>query len=233
MPLHPGWIDIAVRLALTVAAASLFGLDRSEHGRPAGWRTTLLVSVAACLAMILANRLIATGGKTPDSFVQLDPMRLPLGILTGVGFIGAGAILRRDNVVLGVTTAATLWFVSVVGLCFGGGQIVLGLAGTALGVASLSGLRFIEERLPQHHHARLRLVMAAPAVIGDDDIRARLQAAGFRVGMPQIAYDAINGHCEWCWEVRWIAHRADPSMPEVVEGLAVADGVLTLKWEPL
>jgi putative Mg2+ transporter-C (MgtC) family protein len=231
MPLHPGWIDIAVRLALTVAAASLFGLDRSEHERPAGWRTTLLVSVAACLVMILANRLIATGGKTPDSFVQLDMMRLPLGILTGVGFIGAGAIIRRENIVLGVTTAASLWFASVVGLCFGGGQIALGLAGTALGVAALSGVRFIEERLPQHHHARLRLVAAA--AIGDGDIRARLQAAGFRVGMPQIAYDAINGHCEWCWEVRWIAHRSDPSMPEVVEGLAAADGVLTLNWEPL
>jgi putative Mg2+ transporter-C (MgtC) family protein len=74
-------------------------------------------------------------------------MRLSLGILTGVGFIGAGAIFRQNNLVRGVTTAATLWFVSVIGLCFGGGQIGLGIAGTIIGVAALWGLKALEERL--------------------------------------------------------------------------------------
>ena len=67
-----------------------------------------------------------TTGKPTDSFVTLDLMRLPLGILTGMGFIGAGAILKKGDIVLGVTTATTLWFVTVLGLCFGGGQWILG-----------------------------------------------------------------------------------------------------------
>ena len=67
-------------------------------------------------------------GKAPDSFVVLDLMRLPLGILTGVGFIGGG-ILKRGDSIQGVTTAATLWFVTVIGLCFGGGQNELGVTG--------------------------------------------------------------------------------------------------------
>ena len=73
--------------------------------------------------MIQTNLLLATAGKSADSFVVLDLMRLPLGILTGMGFIGGGAILRRDGFVLGVTTAATLWFVTVIGLCFGAGRL--------------------------------------------------------------------------------------------------------------
>jgi putative Mg2+ transporter-C (MgtC) family protein len=232
MPIHPSWIDLAIRLALTIAAATLFGLDRSEHGRPAGWRTTLLVSLAACLAMILANRLIVTVGKSPDSFVQLDMMRLPLGILTGVGFIGAGAIIRRDDLVLGVTTAATLWFASVIGLCFGAGQIALGIAGSVLGSLALTLLRVAEERLPQHRHARLRLVVAAAAGISEHEVCTRLLAAGYRPGMPAVTYDEPGGRCEWSWDVRWTAYHADPSVPELLDGLAALDGILTLNWEP-
>lgn len=119
MPTTLGWNEIALRLTLTVIAGGLIGLNRGEHGRPAGLRTTLLVCLAASVAMIQTNLLIRTLGKTPDSFVVMDVMRLPLGILSGMGFIGAGAIVRRDNMVLGVTTAATLWFVTVIGLCFG------------------------------------------------------------------------------------------------------------------
>jgi putative Mg2+ transporter-C (MgtC) family protein len=71
-------------------------------------------------------------------------MRLPLGILSGVGFIGAGAILRRGELVRGVTTAATIWVATVIGLCFGGGQIGLGIAGTGIALATLWLLKYIE-----------------------------------------------------------------------------------------
>src|ERR1700759_2005439 len=105
------WTDVAMRLICTTIGGLVIGFNREEEGRPAGLRTTLLVALAAALSMIQANLLLGTAGKAADSFVVLDLMRLPLGILSGMGFIGAGAILRRENLVLGVTTAATLWFV--------------------------------------------------------------------------------------------------------------------------
>src|SRR5215475_4281882 len=138
MPAHIGWHEIALRLVLTVIAGLLIGYNRTEHGKAAGLRTTLLVCLAASFAMIQVNLLLPTAGRAPDSFVTNDLMRLPLGILTGVGFIGAGAILRRRDVVTGVTTAATIWYVTVIGLCFGGGQILLGWLATAID-ASCSG----------------------------------------------------------------------------------------------
>src|SRR4029077_2025514 len=134
MPLHIGWSDVALRLALTVIAGLLIGYD-----------------LAASPAMIQVNLLLPMAGRAPDSFVTNDLMRLPLGILTGVGFIGGGAILRRDNMVSGVTTAATLWYVTVIGLCLGGGQIALGVAATALGLAALWGLERFELRLRREH----------------------------------------------------------------------------------
>ena len=132
MPLNPTWEDIALRLLLTLVAGALIGFNREAHGHAAGLRTTMLVCLAASVAMILANMMLTVSGKTDSSFVRIDVMRLPLGILTGVGFIGGGAILQRDKLVAGVTTAATLWLVTVIGLCFGAGDIWLGVAATAI-----------------------------------------------------------------------------------------------------
>ncbi len=87
------------------------------------------------------NWLLNIVGKQLTSFIVLDLMRLPLGILTGVGFIGGGAILKRGESVSGLTTAATLWFVTVIGLVFGGGQLWLGAGGAVLGYGILHGLR--------------------------------------------------------------------------------------------
>jgi putative Mg2+ transporter-C (MgtC) family protein len=81
-----------------------------EHAKAAGLRTTILVCMAASVAMLQMNYLLPLTGHASDSFVTNDLMRLPLGILTGVGFIGGGAILRRGSLIVGVTTAATLWY---------------------------------------------------------------------------------------------------------------------------
>src|SRR5580704_2974978 len=178
MPLTLTWHEIALRLALSVLAGGLVGLDRGEHGRPAGLRTTLLVCLAAAVAMIQTNLLLVTIGKTADSFVTLDLMRLPLGILTGMGFIGGGAILRRDSMVLGVTTAATLWFVTVMGLCFGGGQIGLGLAALALALLILWALKPIEDSWKKEREASL-IVDAHDENLREEEIANIVKAAGF------------------------------------------------------
>jgi putative Mg2+ transporter-C (MgtC) family protein len=155
MPLSPSWIDIGVRLALTIAAASLLGYDRGARGQVAGVRTVILVGLAAACAMALANLLLPVQGKGPTSFAQLDMMRLPLGVLTGVGFIGGGAILKREDIVSGVTTAATLWLVTVIGLCFGAGQLGLGAAAAVVAFLTLFPLKQLERRMARDHRARL------------------------------------------------------------------------------
>ncbi len=157
MPLYPQWDDITLRLLLTVLAGAVVGYNRAAGGHAAGLRTTILVGLAASLAMILANAMLSLHGKTADSFVQTDVMRLPLGILTGVGFLGGGAILRRGDMIMGVTTAATIWVITVIGLCFGAGHLSLGALGTVLAVVALWVLKWLDDRIPRKRHAAVEI----------------------------------------------------------------------------
>ncbi|AEI38129.1 MAG: MgtC/SapB family protein [Zymomonas mobilis subsp. pomaceae] len=157
MSLYLTWYDIALRLALAMICGIVIGFDRGSRGHAAGLRTIMLVSLAAAVAMIQANMMLSVTGKTAGSFINMDIMRLPLGILTGVGFIGGGAILKRGDLITGVTTAATLWIMTVIGLCFGGGQLLLGIVATILGVVTLWLFRWVEVEMPRRHRAILIL----------------------------------------------------------------------------
>jgi putative Mg2+ transporter-C (MgtC) family protein len=209
---------------------AIIGSNRSEHGKAAGLRTTILVCLAASVAMLQMNYLLPLAGRASDSFVTNDLMRLPLGILTGVGFIGGGAILRRGNLVVGVTTAATLWYVTVIGLCFGGGQALLGWCATALGLFVLWGLRRLEALLPVEQHARLALTVDATGP-GEDEIRRRL--AEGRVGVRAVGL-AVEGQSRtYIFDARKSRRASATRLPTAVDELSRQPGVLALKWSPL
>jgi len=174
------WTDILIRLLFTAGASALIGINRGEHGRAAGLRTVMLVSLAAAISMIQANLLMNTPGKKSDSFIVLDLMRFPLGILSGMGFIGAGAILRKGKLIVGVTTAATLWFVTVMGLCFGGGQIGLGVAAMGTALFVLWGLERFDELLVRDRRMVLIVTTTADGP-SDTEIREQLRVAPLKV----------------------------------------------------
>lgn len=181
------WGDVLLRLGLTLCAGAVIGANRGEHGKPAGLRITILVCLAASLAMLLANLLLPTAGRPSNSFVQMDVMGLPLGILTGMGFIGGGTILRRDDIVVGVTTAATLWLVTVIGLCIGAGQIALGSLATALGLVVVWGLEIVERHLPQMRRATL--VLTALADASDlSELLGRIKSSGYAVTIRSLSF---------------------------------------------
>lgn len=229
MPAAITWSEIAIRLAGAILAGLLIGSNRSEHGRAAGLRTATLVSLAACIAMIRVNLLLSLAGKSPSSFIVMDLMRLPLGILSGMGFIGAGAILRRGSLIMGVTTAASMWFVTVVGLCFGGGQISLGAAGTAIGFAVLYGLKPIEDRMTRDRFAAF-LIESSPTGPFEEEIRTTLEAGGFKI---TSVGSVVTGesHTLNCI-LQWRAKPSYSQVPETIRGLAQRSGVRRVSWNP-
>jgi putative Mg2+ transporter-C (MgtC) family protein len=225
------WQEIALRLALTIVAGTLIGFNRSEHGRPAGLRTTLLVCLAASLSMIQVNLLLGMAGKAPDSYVSLDLMRLPLGILSGMGFIGGGVILKRGNLVLGVTTAATLWYVTVLGLCFGGGQLWLGTTALAIGVIILSLLRWLELKMPRDRYVTLVMTVGSDGP-SEQEVRRIILGAQHRILSSGMIYDSNQKSRELTWELVWRARPDETEEPGFLKVLEQTAGIIRLKWSP-
>lgn len=215
-----GWKTIALRLGLTVVAAGAIGFNRDERGHSAGLRTNLLVGLAASVAMLQANLLITSAGKPPNSFVVMDIMRMPLGILSGIGFIGAGAIIRRGEMIVGVTTAATLWFVTVMGLCFGGGQNGLGLAAFGLGFVTLTALKKIENEMPRSESATLSISVSANGP-SQQQIELQLKTAGVRLMSPSLTYEPPPERGRtFAWKIRWKSRPDESSLPGAIQDLA-------------
>ena len=224
------WQQIALRLVLTVIAGGLLGMERSRTGHAAGLRTTLLVTLAASVAMIQMNLLMQSNGKPHDSYAVMDLMRLPLGILTGVGFIGAGAIVRRSELVLGITTAATIWFSTVVGLCLGGGQLILGSVSALIGFIVLWGLRWFESRVEHYQIAELRVCIAADA-LSPLDLRRRLEAERFRIASISVTHMVSEGRRNFDLEVRWPSAKGSGEIPPVLAELERLPGLVELEWK--
>jgi putative Mg2+ transporter-C (MgtC) family protein len=228
MPVQITWSEIALRLILTAIASGIIGFDRSEHDRPAGLRTVMLVGLAASVAMVQVNLLMPTAGRTPDSFVVLDLARWPLGILTGVGFIGGGAILRRGDMVTGLTTAATLWFVTVMGLCFGGGQIALGLVALLLGVIVLAALKWAEDHMKRDLKANLSLSVDSGEI--EQEVGGHLRAAGYRVKPLGVEHGG-DGRRQLRWEIHWLGTSSDMAPRPAIEEIARQSGVHDVAWK--
>jgi len=230
MPITLGWHAIALRLLLALIAGALMGLDRSQRNRAAGLRTTILVCLAAAVAMLQANLLLDTAGKPQSSFAVLDLMRLPLGILTGMGFIGGGVILRRDGLVVGVTTAATLWFVTVIGLCFGGGQIGLGVTGLVLGMFVLSGLRWAEARMQQDQRGKL-IVTANHDGLIQTDIYERAVKNGYRASVISASINDTTRLLTLEYLLQWRAADRPTKIPDFVDQLPRDPRIATVRWD--
>ncbi len=134
--------EIAGRLALAVLLGGIIGFERERHNRPAGFRTHVLVCVGSALIMLVsAYGFIGALGST--NYV-VDPSRIAAGVVTGIGFLGAGTILRHGNTITGLTTAATIWVVSGVGLAVGIGFYVGAVVTTLMVLISLIVLRRLE-----------------------------------------------------------------------------------------
>lgn len=222
------WQAAVLRLALAVAAGALIGLNRSERGRPAGVRTVILVSLAACVSMLQVNALLTLTGRDPTSFIVMDLMRLPLGILSGMGFIGAGAILKRGSAVIGLTTAATLWLMTVAGLCFGGGQLYLGCAATGIAAGVLWGTKRVDVGLARDCHAIL--VVVSNDTEGLTGLVQRVLASALLEGRYTSGTYGEAGLVEVQYALRWRGGPMTTEPSDVLAQLRAHPGVRSVRW---
>jgi putative Mg2+ transporter-C (MgtC) family protein len=166
--------ELVVRLLAAAALGSAIGIDRERLVWAAGLRTHMLVCVGACLFMIVSAYGFAA---VLGPHVILDPSRVAAQVVSGIGFLGAGSILLRGEVVRGLTTAASLWTVAAIGLAVGGGLYIEAVSATVVILIILAGIKPLEERFQARsriHEIRLKVAR------GQLSINALEAALGYR-----------------------------------------------------
>src|SRR3990170_5183496 len=144
---------ILEHLLVALTAGALIGLERSYHGRPAGFRTHTLVCIASSTLMLVT---LYPGRWFPDPVsgtVSVDPTRMAQGIMTGIGFLGAGVIFKEGLTVRGLTTAASIWTTAAIGILVGIGLYLPATISAIAVIMILSGFRYVEMRLPSEFYA--------------------------------------------------------------------------------
>lgn len=221
--------DIILRLFAATLAGVLVGWERESHGRPAGLRTTILTCVASAVAMILSEVLFHESASSASANWRPDPARLGAGILTGIGFLGAGTIMRHNSIIRGVTTAASLWFVTVLGLAFGAGQYALGAIGVVIALATLFVLPAMEKHIRSDWYATLTTTLQMDAM-SDGEFQDLLRSLGLKVLKTELDYDLPAAQKTLRCELKLNRNQAFELSNRIVADLRVRPGVLRVKW---
>jgi putative Mg2+ transporter-C (MgtC) family protein len=137
-------LEIAGHLAAAWIAGSVIGAERSFHGRPAGFRTHALVCLASALLMLITAYQSDWFPSAATEVVRMDPQRMAQGIMTGIGFLGAGVIFKEGLSVRGLTTAASIWITAAIGILYGVGFFYPAILATLATLGTLALFRWIE-----------------------------------------------------------------------------------------
>jgi putative Mg2+ transporter-C (MgtC) family protein len=214
-----GWPEVLLRVFVAAALGGAIGLERELRERQAGLRTHLVVSVGAALFTLVS----AYGFSNFDG--KVDPTRIAAQIVSGIGFLGAGAIIRQGLSVRGLTTAASLWLVAAIGMAAGAGYWDGALIATLGALLTLGPLRVVAFRIlsryrPQHD----RLLVEIPAGGSPVPIIEAIERQGGRVVSLDVAQEGDRR------SVAIDVELAVGSAPAVVAGVAEIDGVLEVRW---
>lgn len=218
-----------LHLGAALVAGGIIGAERTYHGRAAGFRTHALVCAASAMLMMLphyqdvwVHPLSVDGGR-------LDPTRMAQGIMTGIGFLGAGVIIHDGLTVRGLTTAASIWATAAIGIIAGVGLWLPGTIATALAVGILSVFRKIEEVLPAQRFARFHIRFAREHAIPEADLRAFIEPLGIDVASP--SYAIVNQGADFQFGLT-LRTSTPNAYRKLAERLAKVDEILEFKIEP-
>lgn len=213
----PFW-EIALRLVLALVLGGIIGYQREVHEKPAGLRTHALVSLGAALVMIVSIEPFL-------GLPNVDVSRIASGVVTGIGFLGAGAIIRQGSIVRGLTTAASIWVVSSIGLAVGAGLYVAATVATLLIFLTLTALVYLEVRAAPAHKT-IQLV----AVDNPQELGLIMSALGeLNITVRTIEIEELEGEGENIIRLE-LQIPPDVSPDTIISRLTATKGVSEARW---
>lgn len=222
-------VIILMHLCGALAVGVLIGYERSFHGRAAGIRTYALVCVASCvLTVINAYPGHWFGGlSTPPTFA--DPTRVMQGIMTGIGFLGAGVIMKEGMSIRGLSTAASIWMTAAIGVVIGLGFYGAAISAAIITIALMSGVRSIETALPHTTMMHLALKFPRTATPEAATVREVMERCGWEVSDWTFLLEAEGTRFEY----QMVLHARSPAKPmKLVAALDHLDGLLEYRLSP-
>jgi putative Mg2+ transporter-C (MgtC) family protein len=169
------------RTAGALAIGAMIGFERTFHGRPAGFRTHSLVCIASAILMIVTVYQSRWMTFVEHDAIRTDPTRMAQGIMTGIGFLGAGVIFKEGLTVRGLTTAASIWTTAAIGILVGIGFWLAAIVGAVATLIVLSLFRLIEVRLPSEFYAHHMLRFQRDRIIAEQELRQLIGEHGFTI----------------------------------------------------
>jgi putative Mg2+ transporter-C (MgtC) family protein len=227
--LDPVHAEILLRLIAALATGGLIGLERSYHGRPAGFRTHALVCLSTSLLMLVTVYEARWFESSEHVRAAIDPTRMSQGIMTGIGFLGAGAIMKEGLSVRGLTTAASIWITAAIGILIGIGFYFPATIAAALTLGTLSVFRWIEARIPVQFYAHFHVRFARESVFAEEALRSLVQSHGFTIAGLGYRLDATAGYFEYRMVIR--SDRA-LSARSLTDALSKLDTVIEFRLSP-
>ena len=217
---NDNYAAIALHLVIALAAGSIIGLERSYHGRPAGFRTHALVCLSSSMLMVMTVYQDTWFAAFSLEHANIDPTRMAQGIMTGIGFLGAGVIMREGLTVRGLTTAASIWITAGIGVMIGVGFYFPAGIATAMTLIVLSMFRWIERNMPIEFYANLTVCFARSGNMPESDLRALIARHGFVIANMNYG---VTGDGK-TFEYQMVIHSPDR---EKTRGLSEALNALT------
>ncbi|HZN25467.1 MAG TPA: MgtC/SapB family protein [Burkholderiales bacterium] len=190
------YITIVAHLVVATIAGALIGYERSYQGRPAGFRTHTLVCIASALLMLLAIYQ-DTWFSASAEVVRVDPTRMAQGIMTGIGFLGAGVIVKEGASVRGLTTAASIWITAAIGILAGAGFYFGVAVGTVLTLGTLSAFRWIEDRMRVITYLQNTVRFPLQRAIPEAEYREFMAGHGFKTSEFSYRVNVESGYVEY------------------------------------
>ena len=221
--MHADSVGIAISLFSALVAGGLIGLERSLNGRAAGFRTYALVCLGSAIAMLATTYPLQGTFVSQADTIFADPTRVMQGIVTGIGFLGAGLIFRDGFSVRGLTSAASIWVTSAIGILIGIGYVRAAALSVVLTLAALTLFNLIQTRLPQRYFSVLRIRFSADAVPDQQDLARRLEQQGFQI--VETSYQMVGNARDIEFSMKVWSARKEAS-PELARVLA-ADRTVT------
>jgi putative Mg2+ transporter-C (MgtC) family protein len=223
------YLTILMHLGLAVLAGGLIGLERTYHGRPAGFRTHTLVCTASSLLMLLTVYQWELLKSAPLETVRVDPTRMAQGIMTGIGFLGAGVIMKEGLTVRGLTTAGSIWITAAIGVLIGIGFYFPAVAATLLTLGTLSLFRWVEAVMPTLYYARLNVRFKRQETPTESELRDLIQHQDFSVA--NLSYRLEEEGKYFAYQMTVRTQRRD-NFRKLAQMLATTDKVLEFEITP-